>query len=247
MRIRTPYVMLVASVVVGAVVVPALAQDLPETSITSTARATPSKAGTPKHPQGVAITALAHLIVPPDLDPPIVTRIEILSGPGLKWNGEKYAKCTKQALERHGPSGCPATSRIGSATATGMADTAPARLDVIFFNAAHGRKYAYATLNNPARVRETLTVEASDLKGGGTWAHRETVSIPKSLQIVAGVPVRLTRVELKIGGKPYAKDFITTTSCPAGGWKYQVTADYLYDTLDRTSNDVNRGAIACTK
>jgi hypothetical protein len=247
MRIRTPQGLLVAAVLVGAVaVVPAIAQDLPDTSITSTAKATPSKAGTPKDPQGISITASAQLNVAPDLEAPIVTRVEILVGKGLIWNDSKYAKCSKEALDRHGPKGCPRTSLIGSATATGMADTVAARLDLIFFNGGKGRKYAYATLDHPARVRETLVLDSSTLSGG-TWTHRETVNVPRSLQIVAGVPIRLTRIKMAIGGKPYAKDYIASTSCPAGGWKYQVTADYLYDGLGQTADDVNTGSIACTK
>jgi hypothetical protein len=248
MRIRTPYGLLATAVVAGAiVVVPALAQDLPETRIVSTAKATPSKAGTVKRPQGVSITAHAELITPTDMDPPIVERIEILVGKGLIWNDAKYTKCSKQVLDRRGPSGCPRTSLMGSATATGMADTTAARVDLLIFNGGENRKYVYATLNNPARVRETLIVESSTLKGSGTWAHRETIRVPASLQIVAGIPLRLTKVKMQIGGKSYAKDFVASTSCPQGGWKYQVTTDYLHETPDQPANTVTTGSIPCTK
>jgi hypothetical protein len=247
MRIRNPQALLAVAFVAGAVaVVPALAQDVPESRITSTARATPSKAGTAAHPQGVSISAHAELLTPPDMDPPVVARVEILVGKGLIWNDDKYTKCSKQVLDRQGPSGCPRTSLMGSATATGMADTVPARLDLLFFNGGEHRKYAYATLNNPARVRETLTIESSRLHDG-PWGHRETVSVPRNLQIVAGIPLRLTKIKLQIGGKPYAKDFVASTSCPQGGWKYQVTADYLYEAPGLPANNVDTGAIPCTK
>jgi hypothetical protein len=247
MRIRTPQALLVTAVVAGAVaVVPALAQDVPDTRITSTARATPDKAGTTKHPQGVSIKASAELITPRDMDPPIVDRIEILVGPGLIWNDDKYTKCSKAVLDREGPSGCPRTSLMGSATATGMADQVAARVDLLFFNGGERRKFAYATLNNPARVRETLVVESTRLHGGA-WAHRETVNIPKTLQIVAGIPLRLTKVRMQIGGKSYAKDFVASTSCPQGGWKYQVTANYLYDVGGQPASNVNNGSIPCKK
>ena len=249
MRIRTPHALLLyGAVVAGAVVVvPAIAQELPETRIVSSARATPDKAGTAKHPQGVSISARAQLMTPRDMDPPIVDRVEILVGKGLIWNDDKYTKCSKQVLDRRGPGGCPRTSLMGSATATGMADTVAARVDLLIFNGGESRKYIYATLNNPARVREVLTVESSTLHGGGTWAHRETINVPRSLQIVAGIPLRLTKIRMQIGGKSYAKDFVASTSCPQGGWKYKVTADYLHDSPDQPANNVNTGSIPCTK
>jgi hypothetical protein len=248
MKIRTCQVLFTTAAVAGAIaVVPALAQDRSETRIVSTAKATPSKAGTAKHPQGVSITAHAQLITPTDMDPPIVERIEILVGKGLIWNDSKYTTCSKQVLDRRGPGGCPRTSLMGSATATGMADTTAARVDLLIFNGGENRKYVYATLNNPARVRETLIVESSKLTGDGTWAHRETIRVPRSLQIVAGIPLRLTKVKMQIGGKSYAKDFVASTSCPQGGWKYQVTTDYLHETPDQPANTVNTGSIPCSK
>jgi hypothetical protein len=247
MRIRKSHGLLAAAVAVGAVaVVPAMAQDLPDTRIVSTVKATPNKAGTPKNPQGLSITASGKLIVEPGFDPPVVTGIDILVGKGLVWNGGKYAKCSKRALDRRGPKGCPRTSIMGSAIATGMADTVRARLEVVFVNGGTDRTYAYATLTNPARVKETLVVKSTKLNGR-TWDHRESVRVPKSLQVVAGVPVRLTSITFEIGGKPYAKGYIASTSCPRGGWKYQVTAHYLYDLLGRTAEEVSTGSIACTK
>jgi hypothetical protein len=248
MRIRTPKALLTTAVVAGAiVVVPAIAQELPETRIVSTAKATPDKAGTAKHPQGVSISAHAELITPTDMDPPIVEHVEILVGKGLIWNDAKYTKCSKEVLDRRGPSGCPRTSLMGSAVATGMADTVAARVDLIIFNGGAGRKYVYATLDNPARVREVLIVESTKLQGSGPWGHRETIRVPPSLQIVAGIPLRVTKFRMQIGGKSYAKDYVASTSCPKGGWKYQVTADYLHETPDQPANTVNTGSIPCTK
>ncbi len=249
MRIRRSQGLLAAAVAAGAVaVVPAMAQeeDLPDTRIVSTAKATPNKAGTPKEPRGVAITASGKLIVEPGFDPPVVTGIEILVGKGLLWNRGQYARCSKRTLDRRGPKGCPRTSIMGSAIATGRADTVRARLKLVFVNGGPDRTYAYATLYNPARVEETLVV-TSTKPNGGTWDHREAVRVPKSLQVVAGVPIRLTSIEFEIGGRPYAKEYIASTSCPKGGWKYQVTAHYLYDLLGRTGDEVSTGSIACTK
>ena len=251
MRIRTHHGLLaVAATAVGVVVVPAMAQDaqdLPATRIISSAKATPNRAGTPQHPQGMKITASARLIVPPDVEAPIVTGVDILTGRGLTWTHGKYVTCSKATLDRRGPSGCPRTSIMGSARADGNADTVSTHVDLTFVNGGPGTTYIYATLNNPARIRETLVLKTTSLSGG-RWGQRETVSIPRSLQIVGGVPLQLTRIKFAVGGKSYAKEFIANTSCPQGGWKYQVTAHYLYRGLgDRTSDDVSTGSIACTR
>lgn len=248
MRIRKSHGLLAAAVAVGAVaVVPAMAQEaLPDIRIVSAVKATPNTAGTPKDPQGMMITGSAKLIVEPGFDPPIVTGLDILIGKGMTWNRSQYPKCSKPTLDRQGPGACPPKSIMGSAVATGRADTVPARLKVIFINGGPDRAFAYATLNNPARVQTTLVVESTKLKGS-TWDHRESVHIPESLQIVAGIPLRLTAIKFEIGGKPYAEDFVASTSCPRGGWKYQVTAHFLYDLLNQTTDEVSTDSIPCRR
>jgi hypothetical protein len=250
MRIRTHHGLLAAAVAVGVVVVPAMAQDaqdLPATRIVSSAKATPNTAGTLQHPQGMKITASARLIAPSDVEAPIVTGVDILTGRGITWTHGKYVTCSKQTLDRRGPKGCPRTSLMGTARATGYADTVSTHVDLTFVNGGPGTTYIYATLNNPARIRETLVLKTTPLSSG-PWGQRETVSIPRSLQVVGGVPLQLTTIKFSVGGKSYAKEFIANTSCPRGGWKYQVTAHYLYEDLGgRTSDDVSTGSIACTR
>lgn len=235
-----------AVVVVPAVVfvVPALAQDPAPLRIESSATATPKKAGTPAHPRGVALRAAARLVVPSDVEPPVVTAIEIRSAPGLDWHGERFTRCAKATLDRRGPKGCPRTSFMGTATATGRADTVAARLDVQFFNGGKGLTYAYATLNRPARIREVIAIHSTRFSSG-PWGHMEALTVPPTLQIVAGVPLQLDRITLAIGGKPYAKDYISSTACPSGGWKYQVTAHTT--TGDQAGETVGTGRIPCSR
>lgn len=235
-----------AVVVVPAVlfVVPALAQDPSPLRIESRATATPSKAGTPAHPRGVALRAAARLVVPPDVEPPVVTALEIRIVRGLDWHGERFVSCAKATLARQGPKGCPRESIMGTATATGRADTVAARLDVVFVNGGARTAYAYATLNRPARIREVLTVHETRF-AAGPWGHEESLKVPPSLQIVAGVPLQLDRITLDIGGRPYAKSYISSTACPSGGWRYEVTAHTA--TGDQAAETVGTGRISCTR
>jgi hypothetical protein len=247
MKTRAPQALaaVAAAGAVAAAVVPAFAQDQPATRIEAHAVASPSRAGTPAHPRGLAISATARLTTAPDLEPPIVTGIDILVGRGLIWNRRGYATCAKATLDRRGPAGCPRASIMGTATATGRADTVPATLRVTFANGGPDITYAYAALDNPARVRETLTLRTAR-PAAGPWGERESVAIPRSLQLVAGVPLNLNNIRFTVGGKSYAKDYIVSTRCPKGGWRYQVTAHYLYDSSGATTGDQTNGVIACS-
>jgi hypothetical protein len=251
-NIRSPRVLgaslLAGAAAVAVAVVPALAQDATQsaTRIEASARASPSKAGTPRHPVGLAVTAQASLITAPDLEPPIVTGIDIRIGKGLTWNRGGYTTCSKAVLDRSGPKGCPKQSVVGTAYATGRADTVPAKVDLTFFNGGKDIAYVYAVLDNPARVRETLTLRTRQLTGPGPWGEAESVSIPRSLQIVAGLPLNMDRIKFTIGGKSYARNFIASTGCPKGGWRYEVTAHYLYESSGATSGNTTSGSIACS-
>jgi hypothetical protein len=170
--------------------------------------------------------------------------LDILVGKGLVWNADDYAKCSKRVLDREGPRGCPRRSIMGQARVTGRADTVEVHADVVFFNGGWSRTFAFTTLYNPAFVEETIVVKRT--KMSGRWAHRESLRVPASLQIVAGVPIQITAAKMRIGGKPYARDYITSTSCPKGGWKYRATAHYRFST-DETGQDTFDGSIPCTK
>ncbi|HYJ00096.1 MAG TPA: hypothetical protein VEX36_10535 [Thermoleophilaceae bacterium] len=235
-----------AGVVVGAVgVAPAMGQDrLPETKLSAKARATPSKAGTKRHPRGVAIDATARVDVEPGFEPPIVTGVDILVGKGLVWNADDYVKCSKPILDRKGPDGCPRKSIMGDATATARADTVLTTANVVLVNGGWKRTFAFTTLYNPAFVEETIVVKRTKLSG--RWAHRESFKVPENLQIVAGVPIQVVSAKLHIGGKPYARDYIVSTACPSGGWKYRGVAHYLFST-GATSQQSFDGSIPCTK
>ncbi|HEY6779459.1 MAG TPA: hypothetical protein VI111_00810 [Thermoleophilaceae bacterium] len=243
--------MLLAAIAVGAIVVaPVMAQDspesqdLPDTDLSASAKATPSKAGTKSNPQGATITASAKIVTEPGFDPPIVTGVDLLVGKGLSWNGGNYVQCSKRALDREGPKGCPKESIMGNAIATARADTVNTHIDIVFVNAGSKRLFAYATLENPARVQETVVVKTTNMTG--QWHYKDSFRVPKSLQVVAGVPIQVTGIKLKLGGKPYAKGYITSTSCPKGGWKYRATAHYLFDLSGQTTEDTTTGTISCT-
>jgi hypothetical protein len=147
-------------------------------------------------------------------------------------------------LDFQGPAGCPPASVMGSAYGTGRADTVLANMKVILFNAGAARLLAYTTVDHPARVRRTVVLSTQNLIG--PWRRQSTFMVPENLQVVAGMPIQLNNLHFSLGGKPWAKDYITTTSCPVGGWRYQANLHYLDDRLGEVSDDAVSGTVACT-
>jgi hypothetical protein len=216
---------------------------LPETKLSAKAWATPSKAGTKRNPRGVTLRATAKIESEAGIEPPIVTGVDILMGKGLVWNADDYVTCSKRVLDREGPDGCPPKSIMGGATATARADSIVTHPDVVFVNAGWKKTFAYTTLYRPALVQETIVVNRT--RKSGQWSHQESLRVPKVFWVVAGVPIQITAANLHVGGKPWARDFIVSTSCPKGGWKYRATTYYLFAT-GTTGQDVLNGTIPCT-
>lgn len=223
----------------------ALAQGVPETDIKANIKATPSKAGTKGDPRGHALHGTVKLTTEPGFDPPIVTGAEILIGRGFVWNGHRYPKCSKRTLDRRGPKGCPRESIMGTAKGTARADTVITHPDVVFVNGGSKRSYAYTTLYHPALVQEPIVVRSKKMRG--RWSYRESFRVPKTLQVVAGVPIQMTGLRFRMGGKRYAPEWITSTSCPRGGWRYRAKVRYLYDLTGRRDVDMVKGRIPCRR
>jgi hypothetical protein len=228
----------------AAAAVPALAAEgLPAAAIEVQVAARPSRAGTPRRPVGVSIVASATLTHRPDVAGPVLTGVDVLIGKGLRWNGGGFARCARSALDRSGPSGCPKASLMGGSP-SGIDDSPddpspPPRLT--FVNGGPGLVYIWAVITTPARVGAALTLHVRRLTGPGPWGASATVSIPRSLQVVAGIPVTLDAARFTIGGTSYAKKVISSTSCPTGGWRYRVDLHYA-----DASGDATSGAIACS-
>lgn len=248
---RGPLLAVYMAVAVGAGIAAAAtaAQDPAAESplkVTGSLQASPAKAGTVSHPAGLTISGVFKLSTPSDMEPPVITGLELMHGPGWAYSGASYTKCAKATLERSGPSGCPRRSIMGTVTATGWADTVTARVDATIVNGPGGRLMLYARLDNPARVRETVTGTIEDI-ARGPWRHRETWAVPRSLQVVAGIPLQITHMKFEVGGRSYAKHFTSSTSCPRGGWTWRLVVHTLSDSAGTTGDSVLEGAIPCRR
>ncbi|MEX1141588.1 MAG: hypothetical protein WD993_09065 [Thermoleophilaceae bacterium] len=233
-------------VAMAVAVAPAAAQDdKPVTKFVSKAKIVPKKAGTKKNPRGHKIVGnLKVNTITPGFEPPIVTGGSVFLPKYGKYNGGKYKSCSKRTLDREGPRGCNKKSIMGNGSGVAYADTVDAAPDIVFVNGGKSTIWAYTTLYNPALVQEPVKIKVKKIKHR-KWGYKVSFQVPKVLQVVAGVPITLRSLKYSIGGKKYARDYIVTTGCPRNKkYPYQATANYLYNTGERTSSTY-KGTVAC--
>lgn len=193
------------------------------TDLGATVTVVPKNGGTPRHPQGHKITAKVDIIVPDGAARPTVTGLEIWYGRGIEFHRDDVPTCSPKTLGEGGPDACPAASRVGSGTGPAIEppDLVTPSPKLQFFNAPGGKMIAYATLQRPARVRGILsdTVVAG---ARGLWPYRDAWTFPSVLQVVAGIPITPETLRFSFGYTQAAKNYISSTMCPKGGWAWRV-------------------------
>jgi hypothetical protein len=174
---------------------------------TATARLNP---GSPRHPQGLKLMMAfgwTGLAAP---QRPTLTRLDVWFPRGSVYNGSKYPRCSKSVLDARGPAGCPKGSIMGHGDGTANADTTITHPTITVVNGGAKTVYFYTVLNNPARVQEPVVGHITKL--AGRYTYHLSATIPKNLRIVAGVPIKLTRLTVWAGRGTW----LAITSVPAG-------------------------------
>jgi hypothetical protein len=198
----------------------AIAQSSSSTALKVSASVSPSKAGTKKHPQAVKLTVKTTWTTTGDVDKPVIQRAVVLFGKGSLYNGAKYPKCSQTVLARKGPKACPKGAIMGTGTGTAFADTVLTHPHITVVNGGATHVYLYTVLDNPARVQ--APVPGVITKMSGKWAYKLTITVPQTLQIVAGVPIALRDLTFHVGHGSW----LATTSCPGGKWPFSVQTFY---------------------
>ncbi|MFL5844490.1 MAG: hypothetical protein ACJ762_07335 [Solirubrobacteraceae bacterium] len=200
----------------------AAAQDQPITTLTSSAKVTPTNGGTKAKPQAHKLTFNAHWETPGDVERPIVQKFVVLFPKGALYNGGKYPKCSANTMARGGTKACPKGSIMGHGTGDAYADQVITHPDITVVNGGKDKVYFYTILNNPARVQSPVLGKIT--KMSGKWAYKLEAKVPEVLQIVAGVPIALRDLTVTAGST--TKDWLATTSCTGGKWAYSVETFY---------------------
>jgi hypothetical protein len=209
----------VGGVIVAAGATVALAAGSPAITVTPTVSS--HKAGTSKHPRGVKLDVKINWQTLGAANQPIVQRFKILFPKGSLYNGAKYPSCSLGTLNGFGPSSCRRSSIMGSGTGNAYADTVITHPQITVVNGGAHRVYFYTVLNNPARVQSPVIGNIHKI--GGKYAYELDVSVPQVLQVVAGVPIELTSLNVVAGT---GNTWLATTSCPGGHWPFSVTTYY---------------------
>ncbi len=200
----------------------------------------PNRAGTPKHPQGVRLKAAIKWQSLGAADQPIVTKFLLLFPKGAKYNGGHVKSCSRQRVN-FGPEKCPKASIMGKGTGTAYADTTRTHPKITVVNGGKNIVYFYTVLNNPARVQEPVIGHVK--KTSGKYAYSLSVSVPKNLQVVAGVPIELTSLSVNAGKGTW----LETTGCSGGKWPFQLTTDYLNNNTGQTGSSTDASSLPCHK
>jgi hypothetical protein len=200
----------------------ALAQDFIPIKISAVVKVTPNKAGTPSHPQGIVLDVTGKVDIPLDYDPPLTESVDVWVSRNGEYNGGKYPSCSQSTMEHSGLSRCPKGSIMGHGRAKALADTVATYPTITVVNGGPKMLYLFTVLTNPARVAKPIPVSVAKLPRG-KWGYKLHATIPRSLQIVAGIPLRLQTFHMVSG----RGDWVTTTSCPSSHkWTYHAEAKF---------------------
>ncbi len=246
-KVMIPVGLVAASVAVAAPVLAQSSGSNPSNTVLSTkVSVSPSKAGTKSKPKGVKLTFKAKWETSADVDKPVVQSADVLFPKGSLYNGAKYPKCAQSVMERGSVSDCPAKSIMGTGTGTAYADTVLTSPKITVVNGGANKVFLFTVLTNPARVAKP--VPGTITKMSGKWAYKLHLTVPDSLQIVAGIPIALRDLTISAGGKAHAKDWLATTSCSGGKWPFQVTTSFATnDTATTGGSATYEGTTPCSK
>lgn len=202
----------------------AIAQTTPtpvSPAVKVTAKLSPDRAGTRRHPQGVKLrTSITWQNLGPGTQP-IVQTFDVLFPKGSLYGGGHVPSCSYTKLNNVGPKACPKGSIMGSGTGNAYADMVITHPKITVVNGGKNKVFFFTVLNNPARVQSPVVGTIS--KMSGKYAYKLHVVVPQLLQVVAGVPIALTSLQVNAGKGTW----LATTSCGHGGhWPFSITTSY---------------------
>jgi hypothetical protein len=217
------------------VVANVVAQDASPTVVHVDAKVTPNKAGTKKKPQAVKLVVKTTWNTPGDGEKPIIQSAKAFFPKGSLYNGGKYPKCSQNVLARQGPAACPKGSIMGTGGGSAFADTVITHPRITVVNGGATRVYLFTVLDNPARVQAPVPGVIKKLNDP-KWAYELDLTVPKVLQIVAGVPIALRDITITAGSS--SKDWLATTGCTGGKWPFSVETSYSTGTTSSYQDSI---------
>jgi hypothetical protein len=213
-----------------------------QTTLSARVKVSPGQAGTAKRPQGVKLTLHADITTPGDVGHPIPTGFELWTGKGVVFNGRRHPSCPLTTMSRGGPSACPPRSIMGK-TGGSFEPGVRSEPKTTLINAPDGGMTIWAVLQNPARVQAAIPSRVTTVRRS-VWPRREAWTIPRSLQIVAGIPITLPAIDLEVGGKSWARDYVALTGC---GFAWRLLVHTVTGMAETPATLDTRGRVPCRR
>ena len=139
---------------------------------------------------------------------------------GAKVNGSLFPSCTADTIRNH--KACPRGSQIGSGTGLGTVgegpDAAQEPITLELYNGPKGKSIVFRILGEqPAPIDVPFDAPLKTLSGG-TYNYQLTVNVPEILQRVAGLPISIKFLKVKVGAtrkvKGRKRGWIEVLICP---------------------------------
>lgn len=202
---------------------------------------TPDKLGAPTN-----LSITAQFSSSTGAPPSPITKLTLYAPAGLGIEARGAGTCTPQTLELHGPSSCPANSRVGFGGGVGLIELPKQivreryTIDFFFAPKEHGHLalLAYASAVSPVLVE--LTVIAKEVPAPKPYGLGFSVEIPP-ISTLPGVTLASVESAFATFGSPkvayyenvhgkrtlvHLKGMVVPKTCPRGGFPTEGTIDF---------------------
>jgi hypothetical protein len=219
----------------------ALAQTTMDTSL----RVSPSKAGTSKKPKPVSLRlGIEGGTQSGTGQPDTSTGIRVQLPKGIKWNGKLWPKAKRCSVSRANAQGsmsvCPRGSKIGSGhvTALGGGGGVVEEIDLDAFVTTGGGLGLFLTATQPLPIATMLEGKVS--------GRNINVAIPANIQEpITGVPTGIRSLNFTLNGKTKVKGrtrgALESSGCSARKWTAKIT------NVLRTGTLTDSPSVSCRK
>lgn len=153
-----------------------------------------------------------------EADDPPVRAVDLEIPAGVVFQSDELEACAADTLAEEGPDGCPRDSRIGTGTITAASGTIDVEGQATAVYRGDDRVALWVQIANPVSVGEAIEGQLEPQSRGG---YRLKLAVPESLQEVAGLPVSLQRLQVRLGRGAA----LATTDCPDGGLPFAARMD----------------------
>jgi hypothetical protein len=230
---------------VGALVLAVPTTALAQTTMDTSLKVNPAKAGTAKKPKRVSLTlGIEGGTANGSGQPDTTTRLQTQLPKGIKWNGKLWPKAKRCSVARVNSGGsasaCPKGSKIGKGhvTALGGNGAVVEEIDLTAFVTSGGGLGLFLDADQPVSVKTMLE--------GKVRGRTIDVVIPANIQEpVPGVPTGIRTLTFTLNGKAKVKGktrgVLESSGCSGGKWTGKVT------NVMRTGTVTDTASVTCRK